>query len=104
MNKPTRQLPSAMTRGESASMPTLKPPTSVPSISPESTWKISTTRQRSASAGIVNPEVAQGQTISHGQFSKYVPSKRHATVVPPLPRFFHRGKPTQQHHYGIRYD
>jgi hypothetical protein len=51
-------------------MPTVKPLTSTLSTSPESMWKISTSRQRSVSAGMVSPDVVHGHTMSQGQFSK----------------------------------
>jgi hypothetical protein len=47
MNTPTRQLPSAIIGGVSASTPTVRPLTSTSSTMPASTWKTSTTRHRS---------------------------------------------------------
>ena len=77
MITPRRQLPSAMTCGVSATTTTVLPLTSNPSTSPLSTWKASTTLQRSWSAGMVSPDVVHGHTMSQEQFSKYVPSSRH---------------------------
>src|SRR6266702_1854410 len=82
---PTRQLPSDMTCGVSATTTTVLSLTSSPSTSPLSTWNASTTRHRSWSAGIVSPDVVQGHTMSHEQFSKYVPSSRQAIGGPPSP-------------------
>jgi hypothetical protein len=44
-------------------------------------WKISTTLQRSLSAGAVNPESVHGHAMSQLQFSKYVPSSRHGIAA-----------------------
>jgi len=70
MTTPTRQLPSAMTGGVSATTMTVRSLTSTPSTSPRSTWNASTTLQRSWSAGMVSPDVVHGHTMSHEQFSK----------------------------------
>src|ERR1017187_6648825 len=73
MNTPTRQLPSLITFGVSATAATVKPPTSTPSTSPSVTWNTSTTLQRSSVAPSANDAV-QGQITSHEHVSKYDPA------------------------------
>jgi hypothetical protein len=69
MKRPSRQLPSVITLGVSATATTVLPPTSVPSISPLSIRKTSATLQRSYVAPY-DSEAVHGQTTSHEQLSK----------------------------------
>ena len=62
-------MPSVMTFGVSPTAATVSPLTSMPSTSPESTWKTSTTWQRSWSAPSASDAV-HGHITSHEQFSK----------------------------------
>src|SRR6188472_2650688 len=73
MNTPTRQLPSLITFGVSATAATVRPLTSVPSTSPSLTLNTSTTLQRSFVAPS-DSDAVQGQTTSHEQVSKYEPA------------------------------
>src|SRR5262249_855265 len=73
MNTPSRQLPSVMTFGVSATAATVRPLTSVPSTSPFLTWNTRTTLQRSYVAPNGNDAV-HGHTTVHEQVSKYDPS------------------------------
>src|SRR5207237_1413319 len=73
MNTPSRQLPSVITLGVSATAATVSPLTSVPSTSPPFTLKTSVTLQRSCVAPNASDAV-QGQTTSHEHVSKYDPS------------------------------
>src|SRR5260370_30319881 len=79
---PTRQLPSLITGGVSRKRAKLRPPTSTPSISPDSTWYASSARHRSSVAFAVSADQVHGQTASHEHDSKYVPSSRQ-DIAPP---------------------
>src|ERR1039458_406360 len=81
MNTPTRQLPSLITFGVSATAATVKPPTSTPSTSPSVTWNTSTTLQRSSVAPSANDAV-QAHTTSHEHVSKYDPASLHDMPSP----------------------
>ena len=70
ITRPPASCPQLISGGVSATTTTVLSLTSTPSTSPWSTWKASTTRQRSWSAGMVSPEVVQGHTMSQEQFSK----------------------------------
>ena len=69
-SKPTRQLPSAILPGVSATTAHVRPPTSTPSTSPELQSKTMTAWQRSLSAGSAKKLAAHGQRTSQLQFSK----------------------------------
>ena len=69
MITPRRQPPSLITFGVSATAATVSPLTSVPSTSPSTTWKTSTTLQRSYEAPNASDAV-QGQMTSQEQVSK----------------------------------
>src|SRR5689334_13210290 len=73
MKTPSRQLPSVITLGVSATAATVRPLTSVPSTSPRFTLNTRTTLQRSYVAPNANDAV-HGQTTVHEQVSKYDPS------------------------------
>ena len=65
-NTPTRQFPSVITFGVSATAASVRPLTSVPSMSPLSRWKTSVTLHRSSVAPSASDAV-HGQTTSHEQ-------------------------------------
>ena len=69
MNTPSRQLPSVITLGVSATAATVNPLTSVPSTSPSLTLKTNVTRQRSSVAPNAN-EAVHGHTTLHEHVSK----------------------------------
>src|SRR5216684_1058789 len=81
-NTPTRQLPSLITGGVSRNKAKLRPLTSTPSISPDSTWYASSARHRSSVAFAVNADQVHGQIASHEHDSKYLPSSCQV-IAPP---------------------
>ena len=75
---PTRHPPSIIIAGVSNMTTKVRPLTSTPSTSPESTWNASAARQKSFVARRARFDQVHGQIASQEQFSKKVPSILHA--------------------------